>query len=144
VLVALSLLMTLGVYGLVAGIVKLDDLGALLIRRSVAAGGQGRAAQGALGTAIVRAAPWLMKALSVAGTIAMFLVGGGILSHGLPFAHHLLEHIVQAARGTPGIGAALAALLPALFDLMVGVIAGSLILAVVMLVQRLQKARQRA
>ena len=143
VLVGLSLLMTVGVYGLVAGIVRLDDLGALLGRRSATASGVARTAQRTLGTAIVRAAPWLMKALSVAGTIAMFLVGGGILCHGLPFTRELIHHVVEASARTPGIGAALAVLLPPLFDLTVGVVAGSLILAVVLLVQRLRKPTGR-
>jgi uncharacterized protein len=144
VLVGLSLLMTVGVYGLVAGIVKLDDLGALLSRRGAAAQGSAGAVQRVLGIAIVGAAPWLMKALSVAGTIAMFLVGGGILSHGLPFAHHLIEQIVEAATSAPGIGSVLAAVLPGLFDMILGVIVGSLILAVVMLVQRLRKKPLKA
>ena len=74
-----------------------------------------------------------MKGLSVAGTIAMFLVGGGILSHGLPFAHHLSQHLAEAAGGVLG------AIVPTLFDLVLGVIAGFAILAVVMLVQRLRK-----
>ena len=137
VLVGLSLLMTVGVYGLVAGIVKLDDLGALLSRRGAGA------LQRTVGIGIVRAAPWLMKALSVAGTIAMFLVGGGILSHGLPFAHDLIHHVVEAAASAPGVGAALALLLPPVFDLLLGVLAGSLILAIVTLVQRLRKPSSR-
>jgi uncharacterized protein len=144
VLVGLSLLMTVGVYGLVAGIVKLDDLGALLTRRSATAHGFARTAQSGLGIAILIAAPWLMKTLSVAGTIAMFLVGGGILSHGLPFAHDLIHHVVEAAASTPGIGAVLAVLLPALFDMILGLVAGSLILAVVMVVQRLRKKPAKA
>jgi len=139
VLVGLSLLMTVGVYGLVAGIVKLDDLGALLTRRSAVTDGFASAAQRTLGTAIVSAAPWLMKGLSVAGTIAMFLVGGGILSHGLPFAHDLIHHVVEAAASAPGVGGLLAALLPSIFDMLLGVVVGSMILAVVMLVQRLRK-----
>jgi predicted DNA repair protein MutK len=83
VLVGIALLMTVGVYGFVAGIVKLDDLGLWLSRRP------GAMAQ-ALGRGIVGAAPWLMKALSVAGTVAMFLVGGGILVHGVPALHHAI------------------------------------------------------
>jgi uncharacterized protein len=144
VLVGLSLLMTVGVYGLVAGIVKLDDLGALLTRRSASAEGWARSVQSGLGIAIVSAAPWLMKALSVAGTIAMFLVGGGILSHGLPFAHDLVHHVVEAVASAPGVGGLLAAVLPALFDMILGVIVGSIILAVVMLVQRLRKKKELA
>jgi uncharacterized protein len=84
VLVAVSVLMTIGVYGLVAAIVKLDDLGmALAARRS-----DGIAA---LGRGIVAAAPWLMRALSVAGTAAMFFVGGGIIVHQLPAVHDVIH-----------------------------------------------------
>jgi len=137
VLVGLSLLMTVGVYGLVAGIVKLDDWGAALSQRK-------NAVQRLLGSAILRAAPWLMKALSVAGTIAMFLVGGGILAHGLPFAHGVLHHLVEAAATVSGLGVALAWLLPPLFDLVVGVLVGSLVLAVVTLVQRFRRPHANA
>ena len=91
VLVGIAVVMTVGVYGLVAGIVKLDDVGLYLSRRT---GGVRRAR---LGAAILRAAPWLMKFLSVAGTAAMFLVGGGILAHGIPPLHHWTEHIAKAA-----------------------------------------------
>ena len=84
VLAAISAGMTIGVYGLVAGIVKLDDLGVILTRKG------GGAAK--LGAMILTAAPWLMKLLSVAGTIAMFLVGGGILAHGIPPIHHWVQH----------------------------------------------------
>ena len=87
VLVAIALAMTAGVYGLVAGIVKLDDLGLLLTRR-------GSALLRAIGAGLLRAAPMLMKFLSVAGTAAMFLVGGGILEHGWPPLHEAFDHIV--------------------------------------------------
>ena len=143
VLTGISLLMTVGVYGLVAGIVKLDDLGALLSRRGAGASDPFAAFQRLLGTAIVRAAPWLMKALSVGGTIAMFLVGGGILAHGLPFAHDLIHDLVSAAASTAGVGATLAVVLPLLFELLLGVVAGSLILAVVMFVQRLRRPARK-
>jgi predicted DNA repair protein MutK len=87
VLVAVAILMTIGVYGLVAAIVKLDDLGAALAsRRSPALAGLGRG--------IVAAAPWLMRALSIAGTAAMFFVGGGIVVHQLPAVHHLLHELL--------------------------------------------------
>jgi uncharacterized protein len=82
VLAAVAVLMTVAVYGLVGGIVKLDDLGCFLARRP------GAGAQ-AFGRAILRTAPWMMKLLSVAGTAAMFLVGGGILAHGIPQLHHV-------------------------------------------------------
>jgi uncharacterized protein len=84
VLVAIGLLMTVGVYGLVAGIVKLDDLG-LYLSRAKAAASQ------AIGRAILWFAPWLMRGLSFFGTLAMFLVGGGILLHGVPKLAHGLE-----------------------------------------------------
>jgi predicted DNA repair protein MutK len=85
VLVGIAIIMTVGVYGLVAGIVKLDDAGLHLSRRSAPL------AQ-ALGRALLAFAPWLMKALSVLGTAAMFLVGGGILLHGVPALGHAVEH----------------------------------------------------
>jgi len=126
VLAGIAVVMTVGVYGFVAGIVKLDDLGLWLIRRP------GAMAQ-ALGRGIVGAAPcWLMKALSVAGTVAMFLVGGGILVHGVPALHHAIEHAVQ------GLGAFAQAVLPTLADGALGVLAGAAVLGLVTLVQRLR------
>ena len=125
VLTGIAIVMTVGVYGFVAGIVKLDDLGLWL-------SGRASGAARALGRGIVRAAPWLMKALSVAGTAAMFLVGGGILVHGVPALAHAIEGAVQ------GWGATAQALLPALANGLLGVIAGGLVLAGVTLVQRLR------
>jgi hypothetical protein len=126
VMAGIAVLMTVGVYGFVAGIVKLDDLGLWLSRR------RGALAP-ALGRAIVHAAPWLMRALSVAGTVAMFLVGGGILVHGWPPLHHAVE---QAAQGA---GTATAAVLPLLADAGIGVAAGAAVLAAVTLLQRLRR-----
>jgi predicted DNA repair protein MutK len=120
VLAGVALLMTVGVYGLVAGIVKIDDAGLYLSRQS-SSGAQ------ALGRGMLRAAPILMKVLSIAGTAAMFLVGGGILVHGLPFLHHLLE-------GLP---------LGFVWDGLVGVVAGGLVLAGVTGVQRARQVFQR-
>src|SRR5215218_3273174 len=90
VLVGIALIMTVGVYGLVAGIVKLDDVGLFLSRR-------GDGFQRGLGAGILRAAPWLMKFLSIAGTAAMFLVGGGILAHGFSWLHHAEESLSARA-----------------------------------------------
>ena len=89
VMAIIALTMTVGVYGIVAAIVKLDDLGLYL---SQLQGGGMRPLLRAIGRGILRAAPWLMKGLSIAGTIAMFLVGGGIVTHGVPAVHHALEH----------------------------------------------------
>ncbi|MDO9074908.1 MAG: DUF808 domain-containing protein [Rubrivivax sp.] len=125
VLSGIALVMTVGVYGLVAGIVKLDDLGLWLSQ-------QGNAAAQALGRGIVAAAPWLMKALSVAGTAAMFLVGGGILVHGVPVVAHAIEAAVQ---NLPGLAQAL---LPALANGLLGVVAGALVLGAVTLVKRVR------
>ena len=112
-----SLLMTVGVYGLVAGIVKLDDAGLHLSRHT--------GARRSLGLGILTVAPWLMKGLSVAGTAAMFLVGGGILVHGIPALHHLGERL--------GTLAAIA------LDGAAGLAAGGLALAGVMLAQRVTR-----
>ncbi len=117
VLAGIAVIMTVGVYGLVAAIVKLDDLGLFLSRRP-------SAAMRALGTAIVKAAPWLMKGLSVAGTVAMFLVGGGILVHGIEPLGHALSQLGQ------GLDARLATMLSIVLDAMAGIVAGALVLAV--------------
>ncbi|MGE0497873.1 MAG: DUF808 domain-containing protein [Ramlibacter sp.] len=134
VLVGIAVLMTAGVYGLVAGIVKLDDLGLYLSRKA-------GAAQQAVGRAILRAAPWLMKGLSVAGTVAMFLVGGGILTHGFGWLHHGIEGLAQSAAQVPGIGALLGALAPLLLNALAGVVAGGLVLAAVTAVKRVLPRR---
>jgi predicted DNA repair protein MutK len=138
VLVSIALLMTVGVYGLVAGIVKLDDAGLHLSR---AAGAQAWAGfKRALGRGILSAAPWMMKALSVAGTAAMFLVGGGILVHGVPWLHHGIEAAAQAVADAPALGGLFAALTPSLLNALVGVVAGALVLLGVSMVSKLRRA----
>jgi predicted DNA repair protein MutK len=128
VLSGIALIMTVGVYGLVAGIVKLDDLGLHLSRRT---GRQaGARAMRAIGHAILAAAPWLMKTLSIAGTAAMFLVGGGILVHGIPALHHAIGNLAQ------GAGSMVGALWPLLADALVGVAAGAAVLVAVSVGQR--------
>lgn len=129
VLAAVVVMMTAGVYGLVAIIVKLDDLGALLLRQ--AGSGALAAVQHGLGNAILWSAPWLMRGLSVAGTVAMFLVGGGILSHGLPSVHHAIDAVTAGFSGVAG------ALLPSALDGLFGILAGGVVLVVVTLVTRL-------
>jgi uncharacterized protein len=125
VLVAISLAMTLGVYGLVAGIVKLDDAGLWLSRRA-------SAAARAFGRGLLAMAPWLMKTLSVVGTAAMFLVGGGILVHGIPALHHLVEHWVA------GQSWGVAALIENGSNGLTGIVAGAAVLGAVMAVQKLR------
>ena len=141
VLAGIALLMTVGVYGLVAGIVKLDDAGLALAGRP---GGGFNHALRALGRGIVGASPWLMKFLSVAGTIAMFLVGGSILSHGMPFLHHGAEAFVAWLGALPGVAGVLSALGPTLFDLVVGFVAGTIIVAAVSVVRRFVPSRRNA
>ncbi|MCZ2414066.1 MAG: DUF808 domain-containing protein [Burkholderiales bacterium] len=134
VLVGIALLMTVGVYGLVAAIVKLDDAGLFLARRRGA--GAWTRLQRAAGRAVVGAAPWMMKALSVAGTAAMFLVGGGILAHGIPGLHGWIDAIVRGA-APPGSGAGLLGLvLPLAIDAGTGIAAGALAVLAVSLARR--------
>ena len=128
VLSGIAFIMTVGVYGLVGCIVKLDDGGLYLSQLT----GEGAAAnlKRALGRGILRMAPYLMKALSVAGTVAMFLVGGGILTHGVPAAHHLIEQISASA------GSALGPVVAMGLDGLVGVAAGALVLGAVTVIQK--------
>ena len=136
VLVGIALIMTVGVYGLVAGIVKLDDAGLRLSQRpqGVTLG----SAQRSLGTLILRAAPYLMKFLSIAGTAAMFLVGGGILTHGVPLLHHLVEDAGEEAAHMPAIGAIVGPLTPMLLNALAGVVAGAVAFAIVAGIRRLR------
>ncbi|MFN2328432.1 MAG: DUF808 domain-containing protein [Chromatocurvus sp.] len=92
VLIAIALLMTIGVYGLVGAIVKLDDIGRYLVARD-SVGVLARSGR-LIGRALLAFAPWLMHALSIVGTAAMFLVGGGILGHGVPLIHHAFERVL--------------------------------------------------
>lgn len=141
VLVSVALLMTVGVYGIVAAIVKLDDLGLYLSQRKGARVTARLARQ--LGLGILRAAPYLMKALSIGGTIAVFLVGGGILVHGIAPLHHAIEAFAERLSGLPGIGPLLHALVPMLLNSLFGVIVGLIALGLVTLIQRLRSARAR-
>jgi predicted DNA repair protein MutK len=140
VLSGIALAMTVGVYGLVAGIVKLDDGGLYLSRQ--AGSGAWRGFQRSAGRGILLAAPWLMNGLSVAGTIAMFLVGGGILTHGVPPLDHAIEALAGQAGALGKLGAFLAAVTPLLADALVGVLAGALVLGGVTLVQKALPARR--
>ncbi|MGZ9740012.1 DUF808 domain-containing protein [Pseudomonas azerbaijanorientalis] len=126
VLSGIAIVMTVGVYGLVAGIVKLDDLGLWLTQKP------GQMAK-SIGGAILRAAPYMMKSLSVIGTAAMFLVGGGILTHGVPVVHHWIESVGAAAGGGGFI-------VPVLLNGVAGIVAGAVVLVGVMAVSKIWKA----
>ncbi|CAM3595854.1 DUF808 domain-containing protein [Polaromonas hydrogenivorans] len=136
VLGGIALAMTVGVYGVVAGIVKLDDGGLYLSQR--AGSSAWSRFQRSLGRGILLSAPWLMKFLSVAGTVAMFLVGGGILTHGFTPLHHLIDVVTQWASDVNGVGGVLGAITPLAMDALVGVAAGALVLLGVSGVKRIR------
>ncbi|RON45594.1 DUF808 domain-containing protein [Pseudomonas frederiksbergensis] len=126
VLSGIAIVMTIGVYGLVAGIVKLDDLGLWLTQKP------GQMAK-SIGGAILRAAPYMMKSLSVIGTAAMFLVGGGILTHGVPVVHHWIESVSAGAGGAGFI-------VPTLLNAVAGIVAGAVVLAGVMIASKIWRS----
>ena len=130
VLCAIAILMTVGVYGLVGAIVKLDDFGYYLARME----GAGKAIQRKLGALILRMAPLLMKSLSVLGTAAMFMVGGAIIVHGVPVLHHLVEH-ARAVAGSSG--SALNLLAAIALEAIIGIIAGAIVLGIIVLGKKL-------
>ena len=135
VLGGIAIAMTIGVYGLVAGIVKLDDGGLYLSQQT----GQRTLSklQRSLGHGILRIAPWLMKGLSIVGTIAMFLVGGGILTHGFVPLHHGIEILTEKVATLNPIGSFLAPVTPLAMDALVGLLVGALVLLSVTLAQRI-------
>lgn len=129
VLSGIAVIMTIGVYGIVAGIVKLDDAGLYLSRRP----GDNVLSrlQRHLGSGLLGAAPWLMKALAVAGTAAMFLVGGGILVHGIPIAHHWVEQLTAMVSDDSGAGVFFRWAAPTVLNGVAGIVAGALALTAV-------------
>ncbi|MDJ0709007.1 MAG: DUF808 domain-containing protein [Woeseiaceae bacterium] len=130
VLTAIAALITIGVYGLVAGIVKLDDAGLYLLE-------QGSKAKQSVGRMILRLAPKLMKTLSVLGTAAMFLVGGGILVHGIPPLADALHYLEELVHGVAGFGGLFGVIVAIAFNGIVGIIAGGLIVGAQTLIQRM-------
>nr|WP_086938254.1 DUF808 domain-containing protein [Thaumasiovibrio occultus] len=128
---AIAIAMTIGVYGLVAVIVKIDDVGLYFSQKANALKH--------LGKALLAFAPWLMKTLSVVGTAAMFLVGGGILTHGVHSIGHWIEHASLESVAIPGIGKIVSTLLPTLLNGAVGLLAGAVL---VLLITAFHKWRQ--
>jgi len=127
VLSGIAVLVTLGVYGLVGIIVKLDDMGYWLVERP------GALAK-TVGKGLLVIAPWLMKVLTIVGTLAMFLVGGGIVVHGIAPLHHAIEHFAAEQ------GAIIAATLPTLANLVLGFIIGLIVVGLVKGISRLRGA----
>ncbi|HHY0478783.1 DUF808 domain-containing protein [Vibrio parahaemolyticus] len=125
----IAVIMTIGVYGLVAGIVKLDDLGFYLEIRS-----KGKGWMAKVGSALVAFAPKLMKLLTIVGTAAMFLVGGGIVVHNVPAIHHFVEPIIMNFSGH----SVATAILPILLNGIIGFVAGLIVVAVWAVVEKLR------
>ena len=124
VLATIAVAVTIGVYGLVAGIVKLDDLGLALHQRDSTTAQR-------IGSALLWLAPWLMKTLSIVGTAAMFMVGGGILTHGFHAIGHWIEDTAEHTLELPWIGSVLGGLTPTLMSAAFGILAGAVIFALV-------------
>jgi predicted DNA repair protein MutK len=132
----IAVIMTVGVYGLVAGIVKIDDLGFYLNQRQ----GAGLLTRFGryIGLKLILAAPYLMKILTLVGTIAMFMVGGGILTHGLHLVGESIEHAATWVSQLDYIGTVLALMAPSLLNALFGVVAGALALALMAMVQKIR------
>ena len=137
VVAGIAVIMTAGVYGLVAGIVKLDDAGLYLSQR---AGAVSRA----VGRMLLVGAPLLMKTLSVVGTAAMFMVGGSIIGHGVPALHHFVDSAALAAGSISTIGPVLKAITPTIVDALIGVITGAVVLLGVTLVKKILPKSKKA
>ena len=129
VLSLIAIAMTVGVYGFVALIVKIDDIGLHLTE-------QASNFKQRIGSGLLAFAPILMKTLSVVGTAAMFLVGGGIINHAIPFVHHFTEDTVEYVQDIPTMGSIVGSVTPMLMNLVVGILAGILVVIVVALVQK--------
>ncbi|MCU4387566.1 DUF808 domain-containing protein [Acinetobacter haemolyticus] len=131
VLSLIALVMTVGVYGLVAMIVKIDDLGLYLTQQT-------SELKNKIGCGLLGFAPILMKTLSIVGTVAMFLVGGGIITHTIPLLHHFTEETVDHLELIPSFGSIIGALTPTLINLGVGLLAGAIVLIIINLIQKLR------
>lgn len=137
VLVAVAIIMTIGVYGLVGGIVKMDDLGQYLLR--CADVGKWNRTQKATGSLLLQMAPKLMRFLTIAGTVAMFLVGGGIVAHAIPPLHHFVENTTTAVAKLPNPAALLQYAVPLLTNGGIGLLCGAILVGLFTLAQRLWK-----
>lgn len=130
---SIALVMTAGVYGLVAGIVKLDDLGLYLSRSKEASFRRG------LGRGILWFAPLLMKCLSIAGTVAMFLVGGGILVHSLTLGHDVTHAVAGCLGAIPGVGYLIESFADLLVNGFTGLVLGGVLFFVVRVFTKVRK-----
>ncbi|WP_434777101.1 DUF808 domain-containing protein [Neisseria sp. Ec49-e6-T10] len=134
VIALIGVIMTVGVYGLVAGIVKLDDVGFYLMRKTNMLAKK-------IGAILVNTTPYLMRFLTVVGTIAMFMVGGGILTHGIHIVSDFFNQIAQGLTNIPILGGLLAALTPSILNAVFGVLAGAVILLIMTPLTRIFKPK---
>ncbi|OTG73732.1 hypothetical protein B9T26_08220 [Acinetobacter sp. ANC 4169] len=137
VLSAIAIVMTVGVYGFVAMIVKIDDLGLYLTE-------QASSFKQTVGRGLLAFAPKLMKTLTIVGTIAMFLVGGGIITHTIPWFHHFTEDSVDYVQHIPTMGSIIGAVTPTLINLAIGFVAGLLVLIVIAMIQKMKPKSKQA
>ena len=131
VLSVIAILMTVGVYGFVAMIVKIDDLGLYLTQ-------QASSFKQTIGRGLLAFAPKLMKTLTIVGTVAMFLVGGGIITHAVSSLHHLTEEAVDHVELIPTVGNIIGAVTPTLINLIIGIVAGLLVVLVLGLINKIR------
>lgn len=137
VLSTIAILMTVGVYGFVAMIVKIDDLGLYLTD-------QASSFKQSVGRGLLAFAPKLMKTLTIVGTIAMFLVGGGIIAHTIPWFHHFTEDSVDYVHHLPAMGNIIGAVTPTLINLAIGFVAGLLVFIVIAIIQKIKPKSKQA
>ncbi|MGX5699864.1 DUF808 domain-containing protein [Acinetobacter kookii] len=137
VLSTIAILMTVGVYGFVAMIVKIDDLGLYLTD-------QASSFKQSVGRGLLAFAPKLMKTLTIVGTIAMFLVGGGIIAHTIPWFHHFTEDSVDYVQHLPAMGNIIGAVTPTLINLAIGFVAGLLVFIVIAIIQKMRPKSKQA
>lgn len=130
VLTVIAVGVTVGVYGLVAGIVRLDDLGFYLMK-------QKSKWKNAVGSGVLSFAPKLMKTLSIVGLIAMFAVGGGILAHGIPSVHHALT-LPEAVEQIPTVGGAISVIGQMAVEGLFGVVAGGVVMGAISILSKLK------
>ena len=136
-IVMIAIVMTVGVYGFVAMIVKIDDLGLYLTE-------QASSFKQSIGRGLLAFAPKLMKTLTIVGTLAMFLVGGGIIAHTIPWFHHLTEDSVDHIQHIPNVGNIIGAVTPTLINLVIGFVAGLVVLLVVAMIQKIWPKSSKA
>jgi predicted DNA repair protein MutK len=135
----IAFLMTVGVYGLVAGIVKLDDAGIYLIKKQGISAW--RKLQRMFGQFLLSFAPLLMRVLTVLGTAAMFLVGGSIINHGLPWLHHLNEKMLKYVEGESIFSSIMTTVAPFISDAILGIIIGAICFSLVSIILKVVPTR---